>query len=539
MIPIRVLSKLLIAQMPHRFAVLRSVAFLMFLCGSAGLGAKCACAQEPSHATHDAKTGDGETGSASIDDLAFDPFAAVVRTYCIECHNDDSLRGNLSLETRESAAIGGDNGPLVLEANLADNIIWQRVTHENIAVRMPKNADALPETDLEAIKQWIEAGCPWPDNATVESQSVAAASGKPLADDSTGSWTNGIPFIDALLEIEEQSRILTYRTQRLIAVLGFALLLLGIERYRRRANRGVATKRDRILERLKARHLLMLASVVVMATFAELRHRQYAEIKKGLRDANAALARARQVNSSHERTLILPVRPRHARGLQKTYYRGNCEKNDALFNQGNYRTATFELRLVNGLGDVVVPGQSIADVDVFIEFTMTRANGAAEELFSPGVIKNIALAAVTEEGKPLDDDSQFVRLTEVEEGRQWRLNFPLAVMRDEEGIFGKIFVYHGRTEGELSGAPHYAVVAEVPFEEERVGGDADIWMASTFFPPAAQLPVESQVTPGEWFDVRPIPEIEGRNTDDPKLLGIEEHRSLIDKLDAESPVETE
>ena len=48
-------------------------------------------------------------------------------------------------------------------------------------------------------------------------------------------------------------------------------------------------------------------------------------------------------------------------------------------------------------------------------------------------------------------------------------------------------------------------------------------MESVFNSVAIDWTDDSMIAPGEWFDSRPIPEIVGGNTSDPKLLGEEQH----------------
>ncbi len=53
--------------------------------------------------------------------------------------------------------------------------------------------------------------------------------------------------------------------------------------------------------------------------------------------------------------------------------------------------------------------------------------------------------------------------------------------------------------------------------------ESEVWMESVFNGVAIDWTDDSMIAPGEWFDSRPIPEIVGGNTSDPKLLGEDEH----------------
>ena len=89
---------------------------------------------------------------------------------------------------------------------------------------------------------------------------------------------------------------------------------------------------------------------------------------------------------------------------------------------------------------------------------------------------------------------------------------------------GLIYVYTGRVEaGMARGQPHYGISYDLQFADGKLSGESDLWM-NAFDNPAFESPQPAGKLPfREWFDYRPLPVIEGQNSEDPKLLGIEEY----------------
>ena len=81
---------------------------------------------------------------------------------CLSCHGDgEELEGDLDLRSREAALRGGKSGPALVPGRALASLIYQslRRTDER---RMPPNERerATPE-EIDALKNWIEAGAPW------------------------------------------------------------------------------------------------------------------------------------------------------------------------------------------------------------------------------------------------------------------------------------------------------------------------------------------------------------------------------------------
>ena len=109
-------------------------------------------------------------------DLFADRVAPVLGR-CAACHDSAKKRGGLDLTTREHLLAGGDTGPAVKPGAAGDSLLIQMVA--GAEAKMPKKGPKLSADEVAALRQWIDAGAPWPKDAAV----VAA---KPPADG--GEW---------------------------------------------------------------------------------------------------------------------------------------------------------------------------------------------------------------------------------------------------------------------------------------------------------------------------------------------------------------
>ena len=102
----------------------------------------------------------------------------IFRRQCLKCHGDERS-GGLRLDSRQSAAAGGDSGKPILGGTLDTNELYQRVSSDDRTYRMPKNSDPLDEGEIETIKRWVGQGTPWPrQRAANDDQLLAQCHGQ-------------------------------------------------------------------------------------------------------------------------------------------------------------------------------------------------------------------------------------------------------------------------------------------------------------------------------------------------------------------------
>ncbi len=85
---------------------------------------------------------------------------------CYQCHSTSKHKGALVLDTKEGVYQGGDSGPLFEVGRSGKSEIVRRLTlrrsHEDV---MPPKGKSLAEAEIEVIRQWIDLGAHWTDEA--------------------------------------------------------------------------------------------------------------------------------------------------------------------------------------------------------------------------------------------------------------------------------------------------------------------------------------------------------------------------------------
>ena len=71
----------------------------------------------------------------------------------------------------------------------------------------------------------------------------------------------------------------------------------------------------------------------------------------------------------------VPIRPDHPKQVAGTYYRGNCERNPSLFNNGNYLTATFRVSVCDSQHRDLQVGDAIPTDGLFVRMELERCRG--------------------------------------------------------------------------------------------------------------------------------------------------------------------
>jgi mono/diheme cytochrome c family protein len=93
--------------------------------------------------------------------------APVLRQRCLSCHGARK-RGGLDLTTRAGLLKGGDGGPVVAPGSAAKSRLIQMVSGPD--AKMPKQGPKLTAAQVAALREWVEAGAPWPDGVKLAAQ---------------------------------------------------------------------------------------------------------------------------------------------------------------------------------------------------------------------------------------------------------------------------------------------------------------------------------------------------------------------------------
>ncbi|MBI3838635.1 MAG: hypothetical protein HY288_11970 [Planctomycetia bacterium] len=436
--------------------------------------------------------------------------------HCSKCHGGEHRRGGLKLDTLADAESGGDSGKPIIGGTLDTNELYQRVSSVDRTYRMPKNAEALSDQQIERIRRWVEQQTPW-------SQTNPAVKRRSKFDQWFDAWDG--------FSHRYQSELGYAMPYGLAFVLAqFALLLVVRCAAAYQKGRPWATgKARRICARcnqIKPRELC-LVWLAMGASLALVVMRGH-QLKL---DRELARMRVQKmtIDDPWSRTIFgsppIPVRLDEPKQISGTYYRGNCERNAHLFNNGNYLTAIFRISLCDAQHQPLQLGAREPKDGVYVRMELERAPGTAVGFFSKEMIAAVFLSKefYHNRSQPLRDAP--ARLETLEEAKRWVSYYPVGPPEDpKKPLGGVIYVYTGRIEkGTVRGDPQYGIVYDLHFREGKLTDDSDLWMNS-FGNAAIALPPQFDKIPfAEWFDYRPIPPITGPNSTDPKILGLEEY----------------
>ena len=80
----------------------------------------------------------------------------ILAVRCLECHSSTEKKGGLDLSTEKSARAGGDTGAAIISGQLAESLIWERISKNEMPPKRPLN-----EAEKKILKIWIESGAKW------------------------------------------------------------------------------------------------------------------------------------------------------------------------------------------------------------------------------------------------------------------------------------------------------------------------------------------------------------------------------------------
>ena len=92
--------------------------------------------------------------------LFVDKVRPVLERSCFSCHTDDE-RSGLRLDSRERMLQGGSRGPAIIPGNPEESLIIAALRRVDDDLQMPRNADQLPDSEIQGFIDWIQAGAEW------------------------------------------------------------------------------------------------------------------------------------------------------------------------------------------------------------------------------------------------------------------------------------------------------------------------------------------------------------------------------------------
>lgn len=93
-------------------------------------------------------------------DFAHD-IVPILKKHCAKCHSGEKKQGGFSLDTRESLLAGGENGAVVKSGVSSQSLLIERITTDDLDLRMPPEGEPVPPAQIEKLKQWIDTDIAW------------------------------------------------------------------------------------------------------------------------------------------------------------------------------------------------------------------------------------------------------------------------------------------------------------------------------------------------------------------------------------------
>ncbi len=422
----------------------------------------------------------------------------IIQRRCVQCHGQEDA-GGLRLDTPYAAARGGHSGRKIIDVRLAENELFRRISSTDPEIRMPAGGNRLPEHEIELIRRWAEQGSIWPEtDATKRARLVGITDIYPTYfGPYKWTWLGVCLFAISFIEFWKwlYRRQHPWATGRL-RLLSMSLSCIQLSWY-------VAAS--------------LAGASLVMYSRSEYRMQVAKDIEL---QASKSLAAGELIKTVERfgnppvphRTLDAPT------ALSRTYYRGNCERDPKLVYGGNYRTASLHIFLVDGDGDRVDVGDQLPD-QLLIRYEIERAPGTPDFFFSDQILSRVFLSQRTLLSMQDFPQDEPVDLKTVEEGQRWAALFPIRISPDKSaGHAGQVYVHrtiNGEEDNRFLSTLRMGIVYDLKIENGRLVDGSDLWMGHLLKDPI--VPDE------EWMSASPIQVIEGTNTADRRLLGVDEY----------------
>lgn len=428
--------------------------------------------------------------------------------HCKKCHGPTQSQGGLRLDNLAMIQRGGTSKKNLLATPVQSNELLRRVRSQLPGERMPLEGEPLSAAEIQLLTDWL---------ATADSAATSTSR--------TSSWSDLSP-LEWLGWWEETLDQTKYAWYFFLAVLAFFLLLERLKKWDRSGKLAGGGAWHQALRRLAAvPHWTCLVGVLVSIILGEallLRAARHEVARLQPAPLTEFLASTPPLAVGNEGPLWRPPHPPRLGGI---YYRGNDERRDGLFNGGYYRTATLYLSLRDEQGKQLVLGDTVTG-PLRIRLEIERAPKTTPLLFREEFMRQIFVSSAKPAELPIAATVPYFPLQVVEKDQRWSVDFLLPGVTSSTGTSksaGELFVYTSfqQKEGKISGAVHYVIGYDLQVTDGVLQPESQLWMGSQYNL-KLRLPSSSEVTIDQWFDFRPIPEITGENSTDPKLLGVEE-----------------
>jgi type IV secretory pathway VirB10-like protein len=96
------------------------------------------------------------TPKAGVTEVSFTKqLFPVIRSHCLSCHGDPSVKGGLDLRTVEKIKKGGDSGDAIKPGDASKGSLWAAIEDGSMP---PPNKPRLSDAEKKLFRDWIESG---------------------------------------------------------------------------------------------------------------------------------------------------------------------------------------------------------------------------------------------------------------------------------------------------------------------------------------------------------------------------------------------
>lgn len=88
---------------------------------------------------------------------------ALLQRTCFECHGPEKQKGDLRLDSRAAALVGGETGAAVVPGKADKGELLRRVAlPAGVEGAMPPRGNRLTAKQLQLLREWIDQDADWP-----------------------------------------------------------------------------------------------------------------------------------------------------------------------------------------------------------------------------------------------------------------------------------------------------------------------------------------------------------------------------------------